>query len=697
MTPPRPTRRAVIAGLIVAASAAATAGCTSDAKPRTKATHEPSPKVTATGREAVTRAQDGTSGARVMQIVAHPDDDLYFINPEVRQSIQDNDLVVSVYVTSGESGGVNKIPGSKTPPKPDIPGYAGSRRQGLRQAYALMATKNAHAPWEVKVQTLPDGTQIEVDVLVDHPGVRLVFLGVGQHGPRVRGVSNALPRMWADPEASTSTLIATGSPVTATHEVTREGLIANLAALLDEYKPTLVRTLDPDPDMQAHDSKHRPHHDQPGYSDHPDHTATALFTYAALERYKGPGDGRSYAVMSYRGYYNERWPDNLPPQIVNNKAEALNAYGGSPDSCQFVAGCGDYDVARNRSKGTGWLQRTSQRQSTAAPRIQQAPDGRLTAFGVLGGQAAMWQESAPGSGKWGKPTMLGGDGLLPGLAAVLTKDGRWQLYSQRVAGLGPGARENLRELVMAEQQKSGGPFGAWSSLGNPEKDPEHGRRVGAPVVAIAGNGTVHLFARNWSKGVSTRSRVGDGAWSGWRDLGGADVQEGLTATTDTQGRVHLLAAGHDTVHHWTHDRPEQELAPVRTGLPAPADPPTVLARPDGSLLLVFRQQKTARPQAYGRRVDGGDWTDHKLDLAGRGYGPLALHPVREGVLLAARNNEGGTSLATLETSETPRWSSIKGATVGQVSLASDSADRPVLARLAPDATLTTVRIPQNGH
>ncbi|MCJ1678359.1 PIG-L family deacetylase [Streptomyces sp. APSN-46.1] len=692
MTVRPPKRRTVVAGLL----ALAAAGCTTDSHTGTDG-KKPAPKAPAPGRAAVPAGKDGMSGARIMQIVAHPDDDLYFMNPELQQSISDNDRLVSVYVNCGESSGVNKVPGEKTRPKPDVPGYAGARRQGLRQAYALMATGKEQAPWTVEAKALPDGTLVEVDTLKGHSGIQLVFLGVRQHSTGGSGPSNALPVLWSDPATSTSTLASTGSPVTSSHEVTRESLIANLAALLNEHKPTLVRTLDPDPDMQVHDSKNRPHHDQPGYSDHPDHTAAALFAYAALERYKGPGEGRSYSVVSYRGYFNERWPHNLPRQIQRAKADVLNAYGGAPDRCDFVAGCGDYDVGQDRSFGPGWLQRTSQRQPTAGPRVQQAPDGRLTAFGVLGGQAAMWQESAPGSGSWGKPTLLGGDGLLPGLAAVLTKDGRWQLFAQRVAGLGAKAEENLRELVTTEQQAAGGAFRAWTSLGNPEKDPERGRRVGAPVVALAGDGTLHLFARNWSKGVSTRRRGGDGTWTGWRDLGGAEVQEGLTAATDTKGRVHVLAAAHDTVHHWTHEKPGQELALVATGLPAPADPPTVLARPDGSLLLAFREAKTARPQLYRSSTDGGAWTDAKLDLAGRGYGPLTLHPLREGVLLAARNNDGGTSLATLETSGTPRWTSIKGAVVGQAALATDSADRPFLARLAPDATLATSAIPQNSR
>ncbi|GAA0593050.1 PIG-L family deacetylase [Streptomyces crystallinus] len=627
-----------------------------------------------------------------MQIVAHPDDDLYFMNPDLQQSIDANDQLVSVYVTSGEAQGFNKVPGRK-PPKPDVANYAGARRQGLRQAYALMATGDTKAPWAQQVATLPDGTPIEVDVLSRHPGIRLVFLGVSQHSPtHGKTPSRDLRRLWEDPKTVTRTLVGTGSPVRAAHTVTRTGLIDTLTYLLNSYRPTLVRTMDPDPDMQVRDAKHRAHHDQRGYSDHPDHTATALFTYAALDHYQAP-----HTVTAFRGYYNERWPQALPAQIVRAKANVLNAYGGSPKGCddKVFGGCGDYDVGRDRSYGTGWLQRTSLRYPTAAPQLRQGADGRLTAFAVLGGQAAMWQESERGSGQWAAPKLLAGKGLLPGLTASLTKDGRWQLFAERIASLGPGPQDNRREIVTTDQPSKGGPFRPWSSLGAPDRDPEHARRVGGPVVTRGADGTTWLFVRNWAKGVSARSQRADGTWSDWSDLGGAEVQEGLSAVTDATGVVHVFGAGHYTVRHWAQRGPGGPFVLVPTGLPAPADPPTALARPDGSLLLAFREARTARVLVRTLPAGGGAWRDEHLDLGSRGYGTLALHSIPGGVLLAARNNDGGTSLATLDTGRPPRWSTVPGAVVGAAALTTDSANRPVLAALAPDATLRTQAMPES--
>ncbi|MEV6551069.1 PIG-L family deacetylase [Streptomyces sp. NPDC051597] len=628
-----------------------------------------------------------------MQVLAHPDDDLYFMNPELQQSIDANDQLISVYVTSGEAQGLNKVPGRKSP-KPNVADYAGARRQGLRQAYALMATGDPKTPWSRQATALPDGTLIEVDALSHHPGIRLAFLGVSQHSPTHGSTPDLdLRHLWEDPHTVTRTLVGTGSPAHTSHTVTRASLIAALTHLMDSYRPTLVRTMDPDPDMQVRDAKHRAHHDQRGYSDHPDHTTVALFTYAALDRYRAP-----HAVTAFRGYYNERWPQALPAQIVRDKADVLNAYGGSPQSCdeKALGGCGDYDVGRDRSYGTGWLQRTSLRYPTAAPQLRQDADGRLTAFAVLNGQAALWQETAPGSGQWTAPTFLAGSGLLPGLTASSTQDGRLQLFAERITALGARATDNRREIVMAQQTRRGGPFGAWVSLGTPDRDPEHGRRVGGPVVTRGADGTTWLFARNWAKGVSVRSQRPDGTWSNWSDLGGAEVQEGLSAVTDTRGIVHVFGAGHHTVRHWAQRYPGGPFAVVPTGLPAPADPPAALARPDGSLLLAFRQAGNARVLVRTLPAGGGVWRDEHVDLGSRGYGPLTLSPVPDGVLLATRNNDGGTSLVLLDTGRAERWSTVPGAVVGAVSLATDSANRPVLARLAPDATLRIQAVPEHG-
>ncbi|MFK8908971.1 PIG-L family deacetylase, partial [Streptomyces sp. YS-3] len=705
-----PARRSVLAGTV----AVAAAGCV----PGRRNASDPD------GRGGGASPTGGPRGAAtVLQIVAHPDDDLYFMNPDLEQSLTAGDRLVSVYLNCGEKDGVNKVPGRGPASRPDEPRYAGARRQGLRQAYAYMVTGRADAPWRTGPLALPGGLEAELDTLEGHDHVQLVFLGIQQYGP-----DWVLPRLWADPSAVTRTRVSTGSPVARPYAVTRAGLIDALVHLLDRYAPTLVRTMDPDPDRQPHDppgggdgsdrggtadargaagrrdKANRLHHDQPGYSDHPDHTATALFTFAALERHRRGRSAPPWAVVPYRGYYNERWPQNLPKQLVRRKADILNVYGGSPGSCGFTAGCGDYDVGHDNSLGTGWVQRTSPRQPFAAPRVGADTTGRLHAFGVLSGQAVMWQETTRGSGTWGAPTPVGGDGILPGLTALLDPQGCWHLFAPRLTGLGPHPRDNRRDLAYTRQTRPGAAFGAWTSLGTPDRDPERGRRVGTPAVARAADGTLHLFARNWERGLATRVRRPGGSWSPWTPLGTTapvpPLQDGVAAVTDTGGRVHVFATGRDTVHHWTQQTPGDALTELPTGLPASADPPTALAHPDGSILLVLREPVTARPLLYRLGTDG-TWRARPPGLPGRGYGAFALLAVgggtdtgaESGVLLAGRDNAGTVSWARLGGPAKPRWSTLPGRTATGPALARGTDGRPLLTTLAPDATLHSVAVP----
>ncbi|MDV9188091.1 PIG-L family deacetylase, partial [Streptomyces sp. SR27] len=68
----------------------------------------------------------------------------------------------------------------------------------------------------------------------------------------------------------------------------------------------------------------------------------------------------------------------------------------------------------------------------------------------------------------------------------------------------------------------------------------------------APDGRVHLFVRNAENGVSTRVRAAaDGSWGPWRALPGtAQVQDGLAVSLDASGRVHVYAAGRESVRHW---------------------------------------------------------------------------------------------------------------------------------------------------
>ncbi|PPA40508.1 PIG-L family deacetylase [Streptomyces griseus] len=625
--------------LLAAGATAATTGCAVPAPRRRGPEADPAPGL----------AIASTRRALVLQLLAHPDDDLYFMNPDTREALDAGTPLVCVYLTAGEADGVNRIPGAPRP-APDRAAYSSSRHQGLRQAYAELLGLDRFTPWQKSVAALHGGHRAEVNVLTD--GVRrveLVFLNTAMHTGRGRP---GLPSLWRDRRLVLRTVVADNSPLERAGSYTYESLINVLTGLLEQYRPTVVHTLDPDPDLQfSSEYERRRDSEQRGYSDHADHTAAGCFAWAALIRWVARATGRGepvpgFVVASFRGYYNRHWPKNLPPSALDRKAGHLVPYGGAPDwECGNPSGCGDYNVGGDRplTNRKGWVRSTHHRYPGPRAQVATGADGRLTAYGVLGLRAVRWRESAPGSGVWDAPDDLGGGPLAPVLGAAVTADGRQVLFGLRFAALGGHGADNEREIVLLEQRSPGGPFLAWQGLGNPATGPDHGRRIGTPTAATAPDGRVHLFVRNAEKGLSTRVRDAvTGRWSGWRDMGGGEIQDGVTALVDTAGRVHVYAAGHHAVHHWTQDAPDTDVTARTqlTGFPVPAHAPGALPAPDGSVELYYRPAARERLVA----VRAGAAPAPRFG----GYGPVTAAASPAGPVLLGRSAEGRIRIRTAE-------------------------------------------------
>ncbi|WP_239086440.1 PIG-L family deacetylase, partial [Streptomyces parvus] len=359
---------------------AATAGCAVPAPRRRGPVADPAPGL----------AIASTRRALVLQLLAHPDDDLYFMNPDTREALDAGTPLVCVYLTAGEADGVNKIPGAPRP-APDRAAYSSSRHQGLRQAYAELLGLDRFTPWQKSVAALHGGHRAEVNVLTD--GVRrveLVFLNTAMHTGRGRP---GLPSLWRDRRLVLRTVVADNSPLERAGSYTYESLIDVLAGLLEQYRPTVVHTLDPDPDLQfSSEYERRRDSEQRGYSDHADHTAAGCFAWAALIRWVARATGRGepvpgFVVAAFRGYYNRHWPKNLPPAVLERKAAHLVPYGGDPGwECGNPAGCGDYNVGGDRplTNRKGWVRSTHHRYPGPRAQLAAGADGRLTAYGVLG-------------------------------------------------------------------------------------------------------------------------------------------------------------------------------------------------------------------------------------------------------------------------------------------------------------------------
>ncbi|MGW4030235.1 PIG-L family deacetylase [Streptomyces sp. NPDC004838] len=638
--PADPRRRTVLAAISALSAfvgVGAVSGCTVPPAQRAVPTADPAPGM----------AIASTRRAQLMQILAHPDDDLYFMNPDTQRLLDAGVPLVCVYVTAGEHKGKNHIPGNHAEPPSDRPAYSSARHQGLRQAYATLLGLDKFTHWTKGVASLRGDRLAEINTLTNGSRrVELIFLNLPMNTSRHR---SALPGLWRERGLGVQTVVAKDSPLRRTVPYDYKGLIDVLVGLMEQYRPTVIQTLDPDPDIQHSDeATRRKDSEQPGYSDHADHTAAACFSWAAMVRWvrdatADSGQVPAFVATAFRGYYNRHWPKNLPAQVLKEKASHLIPYGGAPDwRCGNPSGCGDYAVGgvRPLRNKKGWVRSTHHRYQGHRPVAVVERDGRLTAYGVLGLRVVRWRETRPGSREWGAPADLGGGPLAPALGSAALKDGRQLLFGLRFAAIGGRGSSNSREIMLLEQRTPGGEFLAWKGLGNPERGDDRGRRIGVPVAVTAGDGRVHLFVRNAEKGVSTRVREADGTWSGWHDLGGESVQDGLSAVVDSAGRVHVFAAGHTRVHHWAQGTAGGPVAfEEGAGNPSarPGGPVAALPSGDGGIDLYYRPAASAHLVS----VRAGDTVSRprrvgKLD----GYGPVSLASVSGKPVFLGRDLRG---------------------------------------------------------
>ncbi|GAA2789201.1 PIG-L family deacetylase [Saccharopolyspora taberi] len=234
-----------------------------------------------------------------VQVVAHPDDDILFMNPDVQIAIRSGAAVTSIYLTAGES---DVRPADQ---------YAAQRQAGTRAAFAQMA--GVADDWD-RLETVLRGRHVvEIASLRARPEIRLVFVNLpDDNDPAAVGGRHALTRMWQDGRSRVNTLVPNGSALTRSSTYDRQEVISMLADLYERFAPTVLRTHDPEPDPR-YQPQWEPHFN------HPDHVMTARFAMAAL------GNRRTHTYR-YRDYNIADSPMNLPGNLVAEKRETFGRY-----------------------------------------------------------------------------------------------------------------------------------------------------------------------------------------------------------------------------------------------------------------------------------------------------------------------------------------------------------------------------------
>lgn len=223
----------------------------------------------------------------VLNFVAHQDDDLLFLSPDLLHAIQAGGNVRTVYLTAGDAGLHSS--------------YWQDREDGVRAAYAAMAgVANSWTQSDAGVA----GHPIPVFTLTEQQNVSLAFMRLPDGGVHGSGfVSNSyqnLQDVWA---GSTETIEA----VDGSSRYTISTLTSTLAYFITSFQPEQVNTLD--------------YRHAYGDGDHSDHHTVGYLTRSAMAHCNS-----SAALNGYEGYPVIPLPANVSGADQKAKKSAFITY-----------------------------------------------------------------------------------------------------------------------------------------------------------------------------------------------------------------------------------------------------------------------------------------------------------------------------------------------------------------------------------
>ncbi len=257
----------------------------------------------------------GCVGGTNINIVAHADDDLLFLNPDILHDIKADICVLTLVATAGDAN----LDSS----------YWFSRESGLKAAYANMA--NVENTWVQSDDSINNHT-VKTFKLVDKPTVSIGFLRLPDGNWDGSGFSNngyeSLQKLWTGNISSINTLDSNSS-------YTKESLIETLNGLMQLYSTQNIRTQN--------------YVDSYSEADHSDHYTIAYFVNEASKRYQS-----QHNLLPYFDYETQNMEVNVFGEDLVQKQNAFMAYAANDNQlCQTLSEC------MNRNYGQ-WLQRQYQ-------------------------------------------------------------------------------------------------------------------------------------------------------------------------------------------------------------------------------------------------------------------------------------------------------------------------------------------------
>ena len=248
----------------------------------------------------------------LMNVVAHEDDDLLFLSPDLLHAVQGGGKVRTVFVTASDDG--------------QAASYWQSLEKGAQAAYAEMA--GVADSW-TQTDAGIAGHPMPLDTLNGNPNISLVFMRLPDGNLDGSGFASqgyqSLQKLWTGQISSITAVDGSSS-------YTKSSLISTLTSLMTAFQPTQIHTQD--------------YAGSYGDGDHSDHHTVAYLTRAAAQNYTTP-----HTLTSYLDYSSSNLPVNVSGADLTAKQNAFYTYGAYDDTtCTSQSSCAGTDYA-------SWLQR----------------------------------------------------------------------------------------------------------------------------------------------------------------------------------------------------------------------------------------------------------------------------------------------------------------------------------------------------
>ena len=270
-------------------------------------------------------ASAAACGTSVLAVVAHQDDSLLFLSPDLLHDIQAGDCHHGLRHRRGPGGGYGLLAGARKRWERGVRehGGGGQHLESGRDHRRGPQHRHRHASGQPEHQAaytrLPDGN-------VD---------GSGWASDNYE----SLLKLW-------NGTIGTIHPVDGSPGYTAQGLASTLTSLMNTFQPSIIRTQD--------------YAGYVGDDDHADHHVTAYFTRAASQRYTTP-----HELIGYLGYDGQYRAQNVSGADLTAKTNAWDAYA------QVTGVCSDPSCAG--TSYPAWLGRQYITASENAPTPNQPP------------------------------------------------------------------------------------------------------------------------------------------------------------------------------------------------------------------------------------------------------------------------------------------------------------------------------------